>query len=172
MHIAVRRLLQRETREPSVKCFGRGNRPKMGNYFESFRGCLHCQPTRHIRTDFCPDSMQRNRMNRRVSSAAQCALRPGVRGWRRHTQNVLGCRSAWAARPAPRDSALRVSAVTSTAWESPARARRGTSSSQVLGVPRAFFPFAQPSWDVWAGQVGILQQARTSPPQALTYLEI
>lgn len=97
---------------------------------------------------FAPTPRRETERKRPASPAAQCALRPESAGLApARLETCLAAAARGAARPAPRGSALRVSAVTSTARESPAG--RGTSASCVPGVPRAFFPSAQPSRGVW-----------------------
>lgn len=127
------------------------------------------------RTDFCPHPMPRNRKNRAGQAPLHSAYRGrGSQRWRPpDSQPARLPQHAGAARPAPRESTLRVSAFTGSARKSPAgraprRALSGESrerSPALRHLPEASGPGARVR-DLWAVQVGLeLEAAAKASPQ-------
>ena len=98
------------------------NRQKTRNHFESFwRLCPWPTKATHLELTLPPPHPEKQKESDRASPAAQCALRPGAQGWRPpDPQPARLPQRAGAARPAPRQSTLRVSAVSAAARKSPA----------------------------------------------------
>lgn len=165
---SAKAVLERESRQPSVKCVSRGNRQKTGNYFESFGGCLHGQPKWLTQNWLLPPP----RPPKQKESAWLAALRSAHcgrerRAGARQTQNLLTLpQRAGAARPAPRDSALRVSAVTSSGWKNPtprrplwARSRESRERSPCLCKLREAYGPEKFTPRLWACQAGVKRKA-------------